>query len=254
MVPVIDLLNHQDEPNVYVSYQAARGGFVVEAVRDVKAGDQLTRAYGPGPNAFYFITYGFVPAKNVHNTLMVDLSAEQERLETACREAGKEEEATCEMKQLALLRRAGIFRDPTYMDFERRRDQTATRGWVEAGPKLTAATTVLCMDADQLQSKALVLSALTGQRVSEAVDTAAAQLSMKKLVEARDAMATTLEQDVKQLHMCAYKGVNGSAIPRLRMHIAEKRLLRSCIEATERRVRMSQGPPAPNAAVALPVS
>ena len=45
-----------------------------------------------------------------------------------------------------------------------------------------------------------------------------------------------------------------TAIPRLRMHIAEKRLLRSCIEATERRVRMSQGPPAPNAAVALPVS
>ena len=95
MFPILDLFNHNDEPNVLVSYRPARSCFVVEVLRDVVAGEQLTRSYGPAPNAFYFITYGFVPPANHHNTLMVDLSDEMERLEMACREehsAGREEE------------------------------------------------------------------------------------------------------------------------------------------------------------------
>ena len=139
------------------------------------------------------------------------------------------------MQQLTLLRRAGIFRGPGYFNFARRRDQTAQRGWVEAGPKLVACMTLLCMDSEQLKSKALVMAALMGQGVSAEVDAKAADLAISKLAAARDSMPTTLEQDVKELRMCTYKGVGGSVVPRLRMHIAEKRMIRSTMHAIEQR-------------------
>ena len=288
MFPVLDLFNHSDAANILVSFRPSRGVFVVEALRDIRAGEQLVREYGPAPNSFYFITYGFVPAANLHNTLMVDLRDEMERLEAACKHeyegvrpagaadasvppagavdvsaaddasaaataaadgsaaagaaagsaaAGKEaaHAPSREMRQLTLLRRAGIFRGPNYLNFARRRDQTAQRGWVEAGPKLVICATLLCMDTQQLQDKALVMAALMGRGVSEKVDAAASALAMAKLVAARDAMPTTLEQDVKQLRMCTYKGVGGAIVPRLRMHIAEKRMIRTTMHALEQR-------------------
>ena len=81
----------------------------------------------------------------------------------------------------------------------------------------------------------MVLSALTGQSVTPEVDAAASALTIAKLRAARDAMPTTLAQDIKQLRMCAYKGEGGSVVPRLRLHIAEKRLLKNCIEREEER-------------------
>ena len=59
LVPLADMLNHKRPPDIDWSYEDAEGAFILKAIRDIRAGEELTDSYGRKPNGRYFIHYGF---------------------------------------------------------------------------------------------------------------------------------------------------------------------------------------------------
>ena len=60
MVPLADMLNTGWEHNTRWSFSSSRDGFVIDALRDIAAGEQLLDTYGHKTNAEYFMNYGFI--------------------------------------------------------------------------------------------------------------------------------------------------------------------------------------------------
>jgi histone-lysine N-methyltransferase SETD3 len=63
-VPFADMFNTDTPKNTYWHYDSKRNGFVVEAHRDIKMGEQLFDTYGNKCNYRYFLYYGFVKSDN----------------------------------------------------------------------------------------------------------------------------------------------------------------------------------------------
>ncbi len=69
MVPVLDLVNHQ-EPSNYVSYDADRRVFsIIAGPNGIKEGSEVMLSYGEKCNARLLTDYGFAVAENPNNPL-----------------------------------------------------------------------------------------------------------------------------------------------------------------------------------------
>ena len=58
-VPFIELFNHDNNYNTDFEYDEKNKGFILKAVRDIIAGEELTVSYGNESNINLFMTYGF---------------------------------------------------------------------------------------------------------------------------------------------------------------------------------------------------
>ena len=58
-VPFIELFNHDNDYNTDFEYDEKNKGFILKAVRDIIAGEELTVSYGNETNINLFMTYGF---------------------------------------------------------------------------------------------------------------------------------------------------------------------------------------------------
>ena len=61
MIPLVDMLNHRRNPNLRWRFDPERQAAVLDAVRDVAVGQELTSPYGHRTSQHYFQSYGFVP-------------------------------------------------------------------------------------------------------------------------------------------------------------------------------------------------
>jgi len=73
MIPVVDLMNHSsNREDVNCSWRVIEdtneSEFVVEALKDIKIGDELLLSYGERTDEHFLLFYGFLPRQNPHNT------------------------------------------------------------------------------------------------------------------------------------------------------------------------------------------
>jgi hypothetical protein len=67
LVPLLDMVNHAPEPNaklVIVDPHKDQSWFVLEALRPIPAGKEITTSYGVASSIELLLNYGFVPASN----------------------------------------------------------------------------------------------------------------------------------------------------------------------------------------------
>ena len=68
LVPIADMLNHRDDPqHTSWSYSDQNKGFFIQAIDDIKRGEQVYDSYGAKSNQTFFINYGFISLKNNNN-------------------------------------------------------------------------------------------------------------------------------------------------------------------------------------------
>ena len=59
-VPIADMFNTRTPKNTLWYYEDSKNGFIVEAVTDVKKGEQLFDSYGKKCNYRFFLNYAFI--------------------------------------------------------------------------------------------------------------------------------------------------------------------------------------------------
>lgn len=59
-VPIADMFNTRTPKNSLWYYDDVKNGFIVEAVNDIKAGEQLFDSYGKKCNYRFFLNYAFI--------------------------------------------------------------------------------------------------------------------------------------------------------------------------------------------------
>jgi histone-lysine N-methyltransferase SETD3 len=67
LVPLVDMLNHSETPQVRSGYDAQRAEFLVRAARDCDAGQELHGFYGERCNSRFLLGYGFALEDNPEN-------------------------------------------------------------------------------------------------------------------------------------------------------------------------------------------
>ena len=79
MVPVLEMANHDAQPNCDLRFDEAQGAFALVALAPVAAGAELTVSYGPLSNLELLDAYGFTIPRNEHDGLsfaVADASAD----------------------------------------------------------------------------------------------------------------------------------------------------------------------------------
>ena len=70
MLPLIDMANHSFTPNCKI--MLSKGGELnMIAARDIVAGEQLCIDYGPWPNDYFLLDYGFIVPDNPHDNVLL---------------------------------------------------------------------------------------------------------------------------------------------------------------------------------------
>lgn len=66
-VAYADMLNHKRPRQTSWTYSDERGGFIIEAVEDIRRGDQVYDSYGKKCNTRFLLNYGFINLENDAN-------------------------------------------------------------------------------------------------------------------------------------------------------------------------------------------
>ena len=66
-VPYADMLNHKRPRQTSWTYTDDREGFIIEALEDIKRGDQIFDSYGKKCNTRFLLNYGFINLDNDAN-------------------------------------------------------------------------------------------------------------------------------------------------------------------------------------------
>jgi histone-lysine N-methyltransferase SETD3 len=66
-VPYADMLNHKRPRQTSWSYTDDRQGFIIEALEDIKRGEQVYDSYGKKCNTRFLLNYGFINLDNDAN-------------------------------------------------------------------------------------------------------------------------------------------------------------------------------------------
>ena len=66
-VPYADMLNHKRPRQTSWTYTDDREGFIIEALEDIKRGDQIYDSYGKKCNTRFLLNYGFINLDNDAN-------------------------------------------------------------------------------------------------------------------------------------------------------------------------------------------
>ncbi|MCJ1248619.1 hypothetical protein MMC30_005837 [Trapelia coarctata] len=90
LCPFVDYFNHADEEGCHVAFEE-QSGFTVTSLRDYECGEELFVSYGPHPNDFLLVEYGFILETNKWDSLQIDaliLSAIDDKAKERLRDAG----------------------------------------------------------------------------------------------------------------------------------------------------------------------
>lgn len=74
LVPIADMMNHRRPPDASWTYDEALGAFVIRALRDIRAGEEICGSYGRKANHRYFVHYGFALASGADDEAEVRLT------------------------------------------------------------------------------------------------------------------------------------------------------------------------------------
>ena len=82
-VPMADMINHSNNPNCAWRYDDEKKGFVIEAKKNIKQGEELVESYlknGHQNNSFFFLHYGFVNqgSDKIDEDVCLELELDQE--------------------------------------------------------------------------------------------------------------------------------------------------------------------------------
>ena len=69
LLPLIDMCNHDFQPNAAVGGTSKASTLHLKALRDITPGEDVTLSYGNLPNDFLLLDYGFVVENNMHDTV-----------------------------------------------------------------------------------------------------------------------------------------------------------------------------------------
>ena len=72
-VPYADMLNHKRPRQTSWTYCNERGGFIIEALEDIKRGEQVYDSYGKKCNTRFLLNYGFINLNNDANEYPIQL-------------------------------------------------------------------------------------------------------------------------------------------------------------------------------------
>ncbi|WNG17572.1 SET domain-containing histone-lysine N-methyltransferase [Cystobacter fuscus] len=72
-VPLADMLNHRQSPEAAWGMSEDGAAFVLVALKDVPAGEEIHISYGVKPNYRFLLNYGFVPEHNADDELVLYL-------------------------------------------------------------------------------------------------------------------------------------------------------------------------------------
>ena len=65
--PFADMLNHRRPRQTQWFYSDEQESFVIQAIEDINAGDEIYDSYGKKCNSRFFLNYGFIVEKNENN-------------------------------------------------------------------------------------------------------------------------------------------------------------------------------------------
>ena len=76
-VAYADMLNHKRPRQTSWTYSDERGGFIIEAVEDIRRGDQVYDSYGKKCNTRFLLNYGFINLENDANEFPIVVKLDQ---------------------------------------------------------------------------------------------------------------------------------------------------------------------------------
>ena len=71
MVPLADMINHNDPHHASWDFDDSRQLFCFTAVNEIKRGQEMTISYGDKWNVLFLMNYGFIPQPNPHNAYLM---------------------------------------------------------------------------------------------------------------------------------------------------------------------------------------
>lgn len=77
-VPYADMLNHKRPRQTAWTYTDEREGFIIEALEDIKRGEQIFDSYGKKCNTRFLLNYGFINLDNDANEFPLTVSIAQD--------------------------------------------------------------------------------------------------------------------------------------------------------------------------------
>ena len=72
-VPMADMLNHKRPKQTSWTYSDEKGGFVIEALKDIERNEQVYDSYGKKCNSRFFLNYGFIVENNDGNEVPIKI-------------------------------------------------------------------------------------------------------------------------------------------------------------------------------------
>ena len=72
-VPMADMLNHKRPKQTSWTYSDEKGGFVIEALKDIPRNEQVYDSYGKKCNSRFFLNYGFIVENNDGNEVPIKI-------------------------------------------------------------------------------------------------------------------------------------------------------------------------------------
>ena len=79
-VPYADMLNHKRPRQTSWTYTDEREGFIIEALEDIKRGEQVYDSYGKKCNTRFLLNYGFINLDNDANEYPFTVKMDDEAL------------------------------------------------------------------------------------------------------------------------------------------------------------------------------
>ena len=76
-VPYADMLNHKRPRQTSWTYTDDRRGFIIEALEDIKRGEQIYDSYGKKCNTRFLLNYGFINLNNDANEYPFNIKMEE---------------------------------------------------------------------------------------------------------------------------------------------------------------------------------
>ena len=73
-VAYADMLNHKRPRQTTWSYTDEKRGFIIEAMEDIKRGEQVYDSYGKKDNSRFLLNYGFINLNNDANEVPLKIS------------------------------------------------------------------------------------------------------------------------------------------------------------------------------------
>lgn len=218
LVPIADMMNHRRPPDASWTFDDELGAFVIRALRDVRAGEEICGSYGRKANHRYFIHYGFAPAEGGDDEAEVRLTLPSN---VARRDA----------KLTALVRAYGA--EDRYRVSSRLRDDAMTR-------TLSFVRTACAGNGETARALGHLAQDRPVPPLSHRNEAAALALLHGACVEALGRFESPREDDDAAL--LARPDLSPAARHAVLVRRGEKRLLHACLRLTDTAIPMLRMP------------